>query len=98
LVAGTAASARDCHSLARSPFSPRSTLTTQSTYCETIRDHCATIGRNVHVVNLGESACAVHALSRRRRRIAFALSHDSSLSQTPPLRTACTPSPSMCGT
>jgi len=27
----------------------------QSTYCETIREHCATIGRSVHVVNLGDS-------------------------------------------
>jgi GPN-loop GTPase len=37
--------------------------TKQSTYCETIREHCATIGRSVHIVNLGEKgwegvACA----------------------------------------
>ena len=30
---------------------------TQSTYCETVRQHCETIGRKVHVVNLGESKC-----------------------------------------
>ena len=28
-------------------------LTVQSTYCDNIRQHCETVGRTVHVVNLG---------------------------------------------
>jgi len=35
-------------------FSFSSSETPQSTYCETVRQHCETIGRKVHVVNLGE--------------------------------------------
>ncbi len=27
----------------------------QSTYCDNLRQHCETVGRTVHVVNLGES-------------------------------------------
>ncbi len=37
-----------CSSMATKEF-----LTVQSTYCDNIRQHCETIGRTVHVVNLG---------------------------------------------
>jgi hypothetical protein len=48
------------HTPASSPLHTH-THNTQSTYCETIRDHCATIGRSMHVVNLGERPGAKEA-------------------------------------
>lgn len=48
---------------ARPPLShgppARRCLALQSTYCETIKQHCDTIGRTVHLVNLGESCAAM---------------------------------------
>ena len=46
---------------------------TQSTYCETIKNHCDAINRSVHVVNLGAHGPLQHSSSllrvaRRRRR------------------------------
>lgn len=32
----------------------------QSTYCDTLRQHCETIGRTMHIVNLGESLLHAH--------------------------------------
>lgn len=46
-------------------FTQPATATVQSTYCETMKQHCDTIGRSVHVVNLGEWALASWVLSRQ---------------------------------
>lgn len=45
------------------------TVLVQSTYCDNLRQHCETVGRSVHVVNLGESPselsiAALKALAR----------------------------------
>ena len=44
-------------------------LHVQSTYCENIRQHCETIGRTVHVVNLGALKTIAHS-GRPSQRLA----------------------------
>ena len=35
---------------------PRARVRTQSTFCHQIQEHCASIGRSVHVINLDPAA------------------------------------------
>ena len=63
LVIGPAGSGKVCFAAKNVPWVQASVevqyVALQSTYCDQLRQHCETIGRTVHVVNLGKCSADV---------------------------------------